>query len=204
MVPFRGLEQNEYSQQERFEFANAPGKLLTHRKFLERGLNGQFGFFIKDTIINKTSHEETRSGMKKCLDDPYLEDKLIPNWSVGCRRITPGVGYLETLGEENVSVVFNGINEVTERGCICDDGQEYPVDVLICATGFDATFKPRFPVVGPDGQNLQDSWQDEPTSYFGIATPEFPNYLMFLGPNSPVGNGPVLVAIGMLSALSNN
>ena len=29
----------------------------------------------------------------------------------------------------------------------------------------------------------------------GLAAPEMPNYFHFLGPNSPVGNGPVLIAI---------
>ena len=73
------------------------------------------------------------------------------------------------------------------------------MDVLICATGFDTTFRPRFPVIGPKRNNLQDDWKDEPKSYFGIAAPNIPNYMMFLGPNSPVGNGPVLSAVGKLT-----
>ena len=92
-------------------------------------------------------------------------------------------------------MVYGEINSVTKEGCLCDDGQEYPIDVLICATGFDTTFKPRFPLIGPDGSNLQDEWKDEAQSYLGVAAPDFPNYLIFLGPNSPIGNGPVLSAI---------
>lgn len=109
--------------------------------------------------------------------------------------MTPGVNYLETLSKPNVSVVYGEIREVTEKGCVCDDGNEYPVDVLICATGFDTTFKPRFPLIGPTGENLQDIWAKEPKSYLGLAAPDFPNYLIFLGPNCPIGNGPVLSAI---------
>lgn len=105
------------------------------------------------------------------------------------------MNYLETLTKPNVSVVYGDINEITEKGCLCSDGNEYPVDTLICATGFDTTFKPRFPLIGPKGKNLQDVWAKEPKSYLGCAAAEFPNYLIFLGPNCPIGNGPVLSAI---------
>lgn len=134
--------------------------------------------------------------MTQKINNPELSAKLIPEWTVGCRRLTPGVGYLESLSKPNVKVVYGEITRVTERGCVCDDGKEYPTDVLICATGFDTGFKPRFPIIGYNGVNLQDQWAKEPHSYLGVGAANVPNYLMFLGPNCPVGNGPVLVAIG--------
>lgn len=76
-----------------------------------------------------------------------------------------------------------------------DNGVETDLDVLICATGFDTTFKPRFPVIGRDGKNLQEEWKDEPRSYLGLAASGFPNYFMFLGPNCPIGNGPIIFSI---------
>jgi hypothetical protein len=133
--------------------------------------------------------------MSEKLQNRYLEDRLVPNWHVGCRRLTPGVGYLEALGKPNVTTVYGGITSITEKGCLCDNGIEYPVDVLICATGFNTSFAPRFPIINPSGTNLQDAWTPEPRSYFGLAAPSFPNYLIFLGPNCPIGNGPVLSAI---------
>lgn len=169
--------------------------LTEYRKDIERGLNGQFGIFLKNTKPNNDTHAYMLQQMKEKLHNQYLEERLIPQWSVGCRRMTPGVGYLESLGKPNVKVVYGEINEVTEKGCLCDDGNEYPVDVLICATGFDTTFKPRFPLIGPTGANLQDIWGKEPESYWGMAAADFPNYMIFLGPNSPIGNGPVLSAI---------
>jgi hypothetical protein len=134
--------------------------------------------------------------MKAKLQNETLEQLVIPKWGVGCRRLTPGVNYLETLVSEKVNVVYGNIQQITERGCVCDDGKEYPVDVLICATGFDTSYRPRFPIIGPGGKNLAVVWADEPKSYLGLAAPGFPNYFMFAGPNSPIGNGPVLVGIG--------
>ncbi|KAJ5713998.1 uncharacterized protein N7483_011179 [Penicillium malachiteum] len=145
-----------------------------------------------------TAEEKEAFAAKPGLLTQYRKDiergVPIPQWSVGCRRITPGAGYLESLGAENVNVVYGNIDAVTPLGCV-SGGREYPVDALICATGFDTTFRPRFPIIGPTGSNLQDEWKNEPQPYFGIAAAGIPNYLMFLGPNSPVGNGPVLSAI---------
>lgn len=70
------------------------------------------------------------------------------------------------------------------------------MDVLICASGFDTSFRPRFPIFGREELNLQDFWADMPKSYLGIAVSGFPNFFLFLGPHSPVGNGPTLVGIG--------
>ena len=193
--PVQGLEQHIYTEEERWDFARKPEVLTEYRKSIERGLNGQFGIFLKNSKPNNDTREYFLSQMRDKLQNKYLEDRLIPNWSVGCRRLTPGVGYLESLGKDNVTVVYGEITSVTERGCVSDNGNEYPVDILICATGFDTTFKPRFPLIGPDGTNLQDQWKDEAQSYLGMAAAGFPNYLIFLGPNSPIGNGPVLSAI---------
>lgn len=136
-----------------------------------------------------------QNAMRDGIDDPILKDKLVPDWSVGCRRLTPGVGYLDALSHEKSSVVYGEIASISEKGPITADGKEHPVEVLICATGFDTTFKPRFPLVGPDGSTLADKWEVEPSSYLGLAAAGFPNYFMFLGPNCPVGNGPVLIGI---------
>ncbi|KAI9371751.1 hypothetical protein BJX61DRAFT_548104 [Aspergillus egyptiacus] len=193
--PVQGLEQHIFSDEEKQAFANSPEMLTEYRKEIERGMNGQFGIFLRDSPGQKQTREYMIQQMKEKLRNADLENVLIPEWSVGCRRITPGVGYLESLSHAKVQVVYGNINEITERGCICDDGKEYPVEVLICATGFDTSFRPRFPIIGPKGRNLQDEWKDEPHSYFGIAAAGIPNYLTFLGPNSPIGNGPVLSAI---------
>lgn len=50
-------------------------------------------------------------------------------------RLTPGIGYLESLRHEKTEVVFGGISKISEQGCVTEDGKEHPVDVLICAVG---------------------------------------------------------------------
>ncbi len=44
-------------------------------------------------------------------------------------------------------------------------------------------------MIGSGGKNLADVWANEPKSYLGVAAHDFPNYLMVIGPNSPIGMG---------------
>ncbi|PGH19126.1 hypothetical protein AJ80_04204 [Polytolypa hystricis UAMH7299] len=194
--PIQGLEPHDYSEEERRTFSENPEVLLEHRRKYERGLNTQFGIFLQDTLKQKATRGYMTQAMREKLKNPQLEEQLIPRFAVGCRRLTPGIGYLESLGKENVEVAYGEILQVTENGCLCDDEREHAVDVLICATGFDTSFQPRFPIVNHRGVNLQDYWsQQEPAGYLGLAVAGFPNYLCFLGPNCPIGNGPLLSAI---------
>lgn len=39
------------------------------------------------------------------------------------------------------------------------DGVERKVDTIICATGFDVSYRPRFPIVGKNGVDLADKWK---------------------------------------------
>lgn len=190
-----GYDARTFSNEEKADFKQNPDKHLEYRKDIERLGNGVFPLFLQESDAQKQAFEMFQNAMRDGIDDPILKDKLVPDWSVGCRRLTPGVGYLDALSHEKSSVVYGEIASISEKGPITADGKEHPVEVLICATGFDTTFKPRFPLVGPDGSTLADKWEVEPSSYLGLAAAGFPNYFMFLGPNCPVGNGPVLIGI---------
>lgn len=163
---------------------------------LESGINGIFDVFIDGSVTQKMTADGMAASMRDKLQDKDLESLVIPSFPVGCRRFTPGINYLETMATDVVEVVYGEIEKITEKGCLSANGQEYPVDVLICATGFDTSYRPRFPLIGSGGKNLADVWGNEPKSYLGVAAHGFPNYLMVIGPNSPIGNGPVLIGMG--------
>ncbi|KJA23569.1 hypothetical protein HYPSUDRAFT_54285 [Hypholoma sublateritium FD-334 SS-4] len=193
--PAQAQEQHIYSEDERRVFESDPEALLSYRKALETGFSGLWPVFIADSDTQKTTFDGMTTMMRDKLRNEKLEELVIPSWGVGCKRITPGVGYLEALASDKVEVAWGDIAKINERGPVGFDGMEYPVDVLICATGFDVSYRPRFPIIGTSGQSLGDVWADVPEAYFGIAAHGFPNYFMIGGPNSPVGNGPVLVAL---------
>lgn len=91
-------------------------------------------------------------------DDPVLTKKLIPGFDLGCRRMTPGSGYLQSLTRENVQVVPEGVVKFTKNGLVDESGNEHVVDVVICATGFDVSFTPHFEVIGRQGANIREQF----------------------------------------------
>ena len=190
-----GQDLHVYTADEKAQFATNRLHHLDTRKKIENRMNSTFGVFHSGSVEQKFARIHMLSQMQAKLANERLERLLIPQWSVGCRRITPGPNYLESLSRDNVDVVYGEILSISSKGPILEDGSEHPVDILVCATGFDTTFKPRFPLVGTTGEMLSDVWKDEPKAYLGIAAPSYPNYFMTLGPNCPIGNGPVLIAI---------
>lgn len=117
-------------------------------------------------------------------NDQELCDKLIPHYELGCRRATPGDGYLEALREQNARVNVNPIVQITESG-IQTTHEHTKFDIIVCATGFDVSYRPSWTVQGRNGYQLNLAWSDSPEAYFGIAAANIPNYFIFNGPNSP-------------------
>ena len=199
VTPFAS-EQHVYSTEERQLFESDSDAHLEYRKKLETQVNSLFPLFLAGSEAQKAAFNSMVAMMKGRLQNKVLEELIIPSWAVGCRRITPGDNYLETLASEKVEVVYGGIQKITEAGCVTEDGVERPVDILICATGFDTSYKPRFPIIGENGESLSEVWSDEAQSYLGMAAAGFPNYFMLTGPNTPIGNGPIFIAIGACPA----
>jgi cation diffusion facilitator CzcD-associated flavoprotein CzcO len=174
-----------------------PEYLLKYRKWVEDAMNATFYLFRKDSAEQKQAVEAFTVMMKERLNhDERLCKLIIPNFGVGCRRyplssclrrFTPGHGYLEALVADNAEVVTSEIDEISEGGLLTRDGKHHKVDIIVCATGFNTSFKPNFVLIGTTlsvfclikgrhGTNLQDVWKDEAKSYLSLAVSGFPNY----------------------------
>lgn len=188
-----------YSDEERMRFANDAAYSVNERKKMEAGFNRYFRTFWRDSVEQQEIRSRLEVSMRRMITKSEYREKLIPTFDVGCRRINPSVAYLETLQRDHVQPIFDPIDEVTSTG-IMSGGLHREVDIIIAATGFDTSFRPRFPIVNGGGQDLRELWKDEPEAYMGLAVSGFPNYLMFLGPNTPLANGSV---IGILESTAD-
>jgi cyclohexanone monooxygenase len=76
-------------------------------------------------------------------------------------------------------------------------GVEYPIDMLILATGFDAMTGALLgiDIRGAGGLRLADKWRDGPRSYLGLAIAGFPNLFTITGPGSPSVLSNMMVSI---------
>jgi hypothetical protein len=66
---------------------------------------------------------------------------------------------------------------------------------VVCATGFDVSFRPQYPTIGRNGVDLRQKWTEEPEGYFSVAADSMPNYFTVLGPNAVAGHGSLLEAM---------
>ncbi|XWW96216.1 hypothetical protein V2A60_004189 [Cordyceps javanica] len=182
-----------YSAKQKKMFEENPEEYLKYRKEIEGELNQRFRFIVKDSSEQEEAFRFAKDQMRTKLGEgSRLLKHMIPTFSVGCRRPTPGNGYLEALGMPNVRVVTDSITEIVPEGIKLATGELIDVEIIVCATGFDMSFCPRHPVIGQEKADLAEQWRARPVCYFSLAAPNFPNYFMFLGPNAPVGHGSVL------------
>lgn len=136
---------------------------------------------IKDSPEQAESVRFSMNDMKcKLGEDSPLLKHIIPDFAVGCRRPTPGNGYLEALTKDNVRVVTDSIAEIVPDGVKLRSGEVIPVDTFVCATGFDISFRPRYPIIGRDGISLSEQWKDKPTGYLSLAVPNMPNHFSMI------------------------
>ncbi|KAF2123552.1 FAD/NAD(P)-binding domain-containing protein [Dothidotthia symphoricarpi CBS 119687] len=184
-------QNKEYSQEERDAFRNDPKKLVAHAKDIENQINGGWGAYYTGSEAQKKAQDFSKGRMQDFIKDKRLLEGFTPKFEVGCRRVTPGDPYMVAIQKENVDVHFTAVEEITEKGAIGGDGVEREVDTIVCATGFDVSYRPRFPVIGKNGVDLHDKWKTEPLSYLGLGCPDMPNMIMFVGPTWPVENGSV-------------
>ncbi|KAF2239816.1 FAD/NAD(P)-binding domain-containing protein [Viridothelium virens] len=184
-----------YTDEDKKKFREDPDYFLAYRKSIESDMNRTFGTFMKGSEKQKGALEEFAKMMKSRLGgNEELSELLTPKWGVGCRRLTPGQNFLESLIKENVTVVKDEIERIEEKSLVTADGKLHEVDAIVCATGFDTTYKPRFKLVGRQQAPLSELWADtnDIEAYLAVAIPDFPNYFMFNGPNAPISNGTLI------------
>ena len=164
---------------------------LDFRKPLEDKYWRRFDTFFHTTGNDDLREKFTANMKERLAKKPHLIDRLIPDFSPNCRRLTPGPGYLEAITEDNVEYISTTIKRFTETGIETTDGKLREVAAVLCATGANRNMIPAFPIRSR-GKDLRDTWAPDgefgfPYTYMGVATPGFPNLLFLQGPH---GTGP--------------
>jgi 4-hydroxyacetophenone monooxygenase len=128
-------------------------------------------------------------------DDPDLLAKVVPDYpATGKRTLQDNGSWLRTLTRENVELVRTGIDRIEAGAVVTEDGERYPADVIVYATGFKAN-KILWPmtVTGRNGEILSERWGERPTAYLGITIPGYPNFFCMYGPGTNLAHGGSLI-----------
>ena len=128
-------------------------------------------------------------------DRPDLFEKVLPTYPPASKRIVVDNGtWARTLKRPNVHLVTEKIESITAGGVVTADGVEHAADIIVYATGFQASrFLTPVKVLGRDGIDMHRQWDGNARAYLGITVPNFPNFFFLYGPNTNiVVNGSII------------
>ena len=153
-------------------------------------LQGVFRDTTSNAEANAYAAEFVREKIREVVKDPRTAEWLTPrDYPLGTKRLVLDTNYWATFNRPNVELVNlreTPIERITAKGVKTTD-KEYPADLIVFATGFDAVTGPLLAlnITGAGGRALKDAWQDGPASYLGLMIAGFPNLFTVNGPGSP-------------------
>ncbi len=128
--------------------------------------------------------ETIRRRIDEIVEDPGTAEKLKPYWGKHCKRVCFHDEYLPAFNRPNVHLVDTdgrGVDEMSARGPVVD-GVEYPVDLIVYASGFEVTtdlhHRLGFDPKGRDGVALSERWAKGAHTLHGVLASGFPNLLL--------------------------
>jgi cyclohexanone monooxygenase len=129
-----------------------------------------------------------RQRVSDMVEDPRTAELLKPWYRFLCKRPCFNDDYLPTFNRPNVTLVdvsdAKGIERITEGGIVAN-GEEYAVDCIIYASGFESTtdLRRRYGIdviEGRGGLSIYDHWASGFRTLHGMTVHNFPN-LFFTG-----------------------
>jgi cation diffusion facilitator CzcD-associated flavoprotein CzcO len=178
--------------EERLAVDTAPQERETiYEAAWERG-GLQFRAAFQDMLVDKRANDTAADFIKRkirsIVKDPATAAILSDiDHPYAAKRPPIDTNYFETYNRPNVTLVDlrkAPIDHISRAGIRTTEA-EYPVDIIVFATGFDAMTGPllRMNIRGRGGVALKDVWEAGPRNYLGLQVAGFPN--LFTGPGSP-------------------
>ncbi len=193
---------SEVSEAHRWAFRNIPG----YSQWFRARLGWQYGDLAwpalridaergEGVLISKANDDlrtQWTAYMREQLTErPDLWPKVIPDYPPMTKRSPVDNGWFDMLKRDNVELVTENIDHVGADHITTTDGAVHGVDVIVLATGFQASrMLQSIQVKGRGGRDLRELWgEDNPRAYNGITVPGFPNFFLMYGPNTNLGHG---------------
>ncbi len=182
----------EFSEKAALEASDEERLSEYERRWNKGGVN--FVHAYNDLMLNQASNntiaEFVRGKIRALVKDPRVAESLCPkDHPLGTKRICVDTGYFETFNRDNVHLVDlkkTPIIEVT-ASAIHTSEAKYDLDVIVCATGYDALTGAvlNIDISGKGDLSLSKKWDDGPRTYLGLMTNGFPNLFIITGAGSP-------------------
>lgn len=125
--------------------------------------------------------EAVRRRIETVVSDPLTAERLKPWYGQFCKRPCFQDDYHQAFNSPTTHLIDTdgkGLEHVTDTGIVAN-GQFYPLDCIIYASGFETgtpyTGRAGFDPIGTAGRKLSDWWADGMRSLHGIHVHGFPN-----------------------------
>jgi 4-hydroxyacetophenone monooxygenase len=142
------------------------------------------------SALNKKIRDQQLAFIKRKLASrPDLIEKMTPiapPYSARPIIIDTDYSIYDALLRDDVTLVTDPILKIKPDGIEVQGGAQYPVDIIVYATGFKANdFLWPMEIRGRDGKRIEELWEkDGARAYLGTMLPGFPNFFMIYGPNT--------------------
>lgn len=184
-----------YSEEELARFRDNPEALANLRAMLQHRFTESLSNALLD--VESPAYQAIEAACVRNLEtqvtDATLREQLRPNYRAACKRLVVSQDFYQAIQRPNVELVTDNIECIEPSGVRTNDQSLHELDVLVFATGFsvDRFIRP-MQIVGREGTRLDDIWNPDPKAYLMVTVPSLPNFFMLNGPNSPIGNYPLI------------
>lgn len=191
------MENRSFTEKEIQRFHKHPWRMKLIRKMSEiiysQGTASLTGDGWFDRMMHRLMAWNGKKNIHDSVKDPVLREKLTPDYKFGCKRVVINSTFYDAIQKPNAHLITDDIDHIKPEGIVTKDGQLHPLDAIVMATGFDATaFMRPMNLVGKNGISIDKAWEKKSSAYRSLFIPNFPNFFLMLGPNSPIGNQSVI------------
>ena len=149
------------------------------------------GFKYSRAMLRLVGQNKSEKFLKKTIPNEELRLKVTPEYTLGCKRVLLSNDLYPAYQKPNcvLHTKDDAIAVINETGVVSTKGEKIELDLIVYATGFDATDNAiGYPIIGKNDTALADQWSEYPRAYLGTSIPNFPNFFMVTGPNTGIGH----------------
>ncbi len=186
-----------FSATDKARFRKHPYRMKIFRELSLLSFRLNTSAITGDGIVDRIQHRIlawiARRNLEKSVWDADLREKLTPHYKFGCKRVVINETFYKAIQKPNAHLITEGIERFEAGGIVTKNGALHGFDVIVLATGFNpAAYMRPMEFLGKGGLSIEQAWEKKVRAYRSILLPQFPNFFLMLGPNSPIGNYSVI------------
>ncbi|HEY0215556.1 MAG TPA: NAD(P)/FAD-dependent oxidoreductase [Cellulomonas sp.] len=182
-------EDHPFSPAERAALADDPAALRALRRRLYAEAEAGFTARTGEPVALAALRARALVHLHRQVTDPGTRRMLTPTYEIGCKRVLFSEDWYPAITGPRTTLVPAAATRVEKNRVHAADGSSHQVDVLVLATGFQAT-RPPFAgrVRGIGGELLSAHWSQGMTSCASTVVAGFPQMFVLNGPNASLGH----------------